>query len=68
VCEFPDVFPKDLLGLPPERNVEFVIELKPCMAPIFRRSYRMPPNQLAELKTQLQDLLEEGFIRPSSSL
>jgi hypothetical protein len=67
VCEFPDVFPEDFLGLPPERDVEFVIELKPDMAPISRRSYRMPPNKLVELKTQLQDLLEKGFIRPSSS-
>jgi hypothetical protein len=67
VCEFPDVFPEDLLELPPERDVEFVIELNPGMAPISRRSYRMPPNELAELKTQLQDLLEKGFIRPSSS-
>jgi hypothetical protein len=53
--------------LPPERVVEFVIELKPGTAPISRRSYRMPPNELAELKTQLQDLLEKGFIRPKSS-
>jgi hypothetical protein len=67
VCEFPDVFPEDLPGLPPEMDVEFVIELKPGMAPISRRSYRMPPNELAELKTQLQDLLDKGFIRPSSS-
>jgi hypothetical protein len=67
VCEFPDVFPKDLPGLPLERDVEFVIELKPGTAPISRRSYRMPPNELAELKTQLQDLLEKVFIRPSSS-
>jgi hypothetical protein len=67
VCEFPDVFPEDLPGLPPERDVEFVIELKPDTAPISRRSYRMPPNELAELKIQLQDLLEKGFIRPSSS-
>jgi hypothetical protein len=67
VCEFPDVFPKDLPGLPPKREVEFVIELKPSTAPISRRSYRMPPDELAELKTQLQDLLEKGFIRPSSS-
>jgi hypothetical protein len=67
VCEFPDVFPEDLPGLPPERDVEFVIELKSGTAPISRRSYRMPPNELAELKTQLQDLLEKGFIRPSSS-
>jgi hypothetical protein len=67
VCEFSDVFLEDLPRLPPERDVEFVIELKPGSAPIARRSYRMPPNELAELKTQLQDLLEKGFIRPSSS-
>jgi hypothetical protein len=67
VCEFLDVFPEDLPGLPPERDVEFVIELKPGTAPISRRSYRMPPNELAELKIQLQDLLNKGFIRPSSS-
>jgi hypothetical protein len=65
VCEFPDVFPEDLPGLPPEKDVEFVIELKPGTAPISRRSYRMPPNELAELKTQLQDLLEK---RDSSGL
>jgi hypothetical protein len=67
VCEFPDVFPEDLPGLPLERDVEFVIELKPGTAPISRRSYRMPPNELAELKIQLQDLPEKGFIWPSSS-
>jgi hypothetical protein len=67
VCEFPDVFPKDLPGLPPEIDVEFVIELKPGTAPISRRLYRMPPNELAELKIQLQDLLEKEFIHPSSS-
>jgi hypothetical protein len=59
VSEFPDVFPKDLPGLPPERDVEFVIELKPSTTPILRRSYYMPPNELADLKTQLQDLLEK---------
>jgi hypothetical protein len=53
VCEFPDVFPNDLPRLPPERDVEFIIELKPGTTPISRRSYRMPPNELAELKTQL---------------
>jgi hypothetical protein len=62
VCEFPDVFPEDLSRLPPETDVEFVIELKPGTAPISRRSYRMPPNELAEFKIQLQDLLEKGFI------
>jgi hypothetical protein len=67
VREFPDVFLEELPGLPPERDVEFSIELKPGRAPVSRRSYRMPPNELVELKTQLQDLLEKGFIRPSSS-
>jgi hypothetical protein len=61
------VFPDDLPGLPPDREVEFVIELKPGTAPISRRAYRMPPNKLAELKVQLQELLEKGFIKPSSS-
>ena len=67
VCEFPDVFPEDLPGLPPDRDVEFEIELKPGTAPISRRAYRMPPKELAELKTQLQELMDKGFIRPSSS-
>ena len=67
VCEFPDVFPEDLPGLPPDRDVEFAIELKPGTAPVSRRAYRMPPRELAELKTQLQELLDKGFIRPSSS-
>jgi hypothetical protein len=53
VCEFLDVFPEDLPWLPPERDMEFVIELKPGTTPIFIRSYCMPPNELAELKTQL---------------
>jgi hypothetical protein len=59
VCEFTDVFLEDLSKLPPEKDVEFVIELKPGTVPISRRSYRMPPNELAELKTQLPDLLEK---------
>jgi hypothetical protein len=67
VCEFLDVFPEDLPGLSPERDVEFVIVLKLGTTPISRRSYRMPSKELAELKTQLQDLLEKGLIRPSSS-
>jgi hypothetical protein len=46
VCEFPDVFPEDFPGLPPESDVEFVVELKPGMAPISRRSYQMPHNEL----------------------
>ena len=67
VCEFPDVFPDDLPGLPPDRDIEFKIELVSGTAPISRRPYRMPPNELAELKVQLQDLLEKGLIRPSAS-
>jgi hypothetical protein len=50
VCEFSDMFLDDLPGLPPDREVEFIIELKPGTAPISRRAYRMPPNELAELK------------------
>jgi len=67
VCEFLDVFPEDLPGLPPNREVEFAIELIPGTAPIFRRPYQMPPNELAELKTQLKELLDKGFIQLSSS-
>jgi hypothetical protein len=61
--EFPDVFPDNLPGMPPDRDVEFTIELKPGMAPISRRSYKMAPKELAELK----ELLDKGFIRLSSS-
>ena len=50
VCEFPDVFLDELSGLLPNRDVEFKIELVPGMAPILRRSYRMPPNELGKLK------------------
>jgi len=67
VCDFPDVFPDDLPGLPLDREVEFKIELLPGIAPISIRPYRMPPNELAELKTQLNELLKKGLIRPSSS-
>jgi hypothetical protein len=62
VCEFPDVFPKELLGLPPEREVEFAIVLIPGTAPISRRPYWMPPNELVELKTQLKELLDKCLI------
>ena len=67
VCEFLDVFPEDLPGLPPDRDVQFGIDLKPRTALISRRAYRMPPKELAELKTQLQELIDKGFIQPSSS-
>jgi hypothetical protein len=62
VCEFLDVFPDELPGLPPDRDVEFAIELVPGTAPISRRPYKMPPNELAELKIQLQELLGKGLI------
>jgi hypothetical protein len=67
VREFPDIFPDDLPGLPPDRDVEFTIELEPSTAPISRRPYHMAPQELAEMKTQLEDLLNKGFIHPSSS-
>jgi len=67
VCEFLDVFLDELPGLPPDREVEFAIELEPGTAPISRRPHQMLPNELAELKTQLKELLVKGLIRPSSS-
>ena len=67
VSEFLDVFPDELPGLPPDRDVEFKIKLVPGTAPISRRPYWMPPNELAELKIQLQELLDKCLIRPSSS-
>jgi hypothetical protein len=68
VHDYPDVFPDELLGMPPDRDIEFAIELQPGTAPISKRPYRMPPMELAELKKQLQELLDKGFIRPSTSL
>jgi len=50
VCEYANVFPDDLPGIPLDRNIEFIIELQPGTAPISKRSYRMPPKELAELK------------------
>ncbi|KAJ9555926.1 hypothetical protein OSB04_010540 [Centaurea solstitialis] len=67
VREFPDVFPEDLPGLPPERQVEFHIDLTPGVAPIARAPYRLAPTEMKEMMTQLQELSEKGFIRPSSS-
>jgi hypothetical protein len=67
VCEFLDVFLDELPGLPPDKDVEFGIELIPRTAPISRRSYRMPLDELAELKNQLEELLKKRFIRPSKS-
>ena len=67
VEEFPDVFPDDLPGMPPDRDIEFIIELLPGTAPIAKRPYRMGVNELEELKKQLKELQEKGFICPSSS-
>jgi hypothetical protein len=66
VCEYLDVFPDELPGMPPDRDIEFAIELQLGTAPISKRPYRMPPTELAELKKQLQELLDKGFIRPST--
>jgi hypothetical protein len=67
VCDYPDVFPDKLSGMPPDRDIEFAIELQPGTAPISKRPYRMPPAELEELNKQLQELLDKGFIRPSTS-
>jgi hypothetical protein len=67
VCEYADVFPDELPGMPPDQDIEFVIELQPGTTPISKRPYRMPPAELAELKKQLQELLDKGFICPSTS-
>ena len=68
VCEFLDVFPEDLLGLPSDRKFQFGIELLPGSATVFISPYRMAPAELEEFKTQLQDLVDKGFIRPCVSL
>jgi hypothetical protein len=65
--EYPDVFPEDLPGMPPDRDIEFIIELQPRMPPISKRSYRMHVNEPVELKKQIAELQSKGFIRPSSS-
>jgi hypothetical protein len=67
VSEFPDVFPEELPGMPPERKVEFAIELIPGTTPISKRAYRVSGPELVELKKQIYELLEKGYIRPSTS-
>jgi hypothetical protein len=67
VHEYPDVFPNDLLGMLPDRVIEFKIELQPGTTPIYKRTYPMALNEIAELKTQLQELLDNGYNRPSCS-
>jgi hypothetical protein len=67
VQEFPDVFPEELPGMPPDRDIEFLIELLPGTPLISKRPYRMLVNELVELKKQIAELQANGFIRPSSS-
>jgi hypothetical protein len=67
VNEFPDVFPEELPSMPPDRDIEFMIELKPGTSPIYITPYRMASPELAELKEHIKELLEKGFIHPSSS-
>jgi hypothetical protein len=67
VQEYLDVFPEELLGMPSDHNIEFLIELLPGTPHISMRPYRMLINELVELKKQLAELQAKGFIRPSSS-
>ncbi|GJZ75625.1 putative reverse transcriptase domain-containing protein [Tanacetum coccineum] len=67
VRDFPKVFPEDLSGIPPTRQVEFQIDLIPGAAPVARAPYRLAPSEMKELSDQLQELSDKGFIRPSSS-
>jgi hypothetical protein len=67
VDEYPDVFLEELPGMPPDRDIECVIDLIPETSPITKRPCRMTASELAELKKQLGDLQQSGFIRPSSS-
>jgi len=67
VNEYLDVFPEELPGMPPDRDIRFIIELLPETAPIAKRPYRMGVNELAELKKQLRELIDKGYVQPSSS-
>lgn len=67
VCEFPDVFPDEFPGLPHQRGVEFSIELVSGTQPISKAPYRMASNELKELKVQLQELIDKGFVCPNAS-
>ncbi|GJZ15911.1 hypothetical protein Tco_0551588 [Tanacetum coccineum] len=67
IWDFPKVFPEDLLGLPPTRQVEFQIDLVPGVAPVARAPYRLAPAEMKELSEEIQELSDKGFIRPSSS-
>ncbi|GKG46332.1 hypothetical protein Tco_0501178, partial [Tanacetum coccineum] len=67
IRDFPEVFPEELHGLLPPRQVKFRIDLIPGAAPVARAPYRLSPSEMKELSKQLQELLEKGFIRLSSS-
>jgi hypothetical protein len=67
IHEYPDVFPNDLPGMPPDRATEYKIELQPGIAPIYKRSYPLAPNKFTEMKTLLLELLDKGYIQPSCS-
>jgi hypothetical protein len=67
VNEFPDIFPEELPGMPPDRDIKFVIEFKPGKTPIYKTPYMMATPELAKLKEHIKELLEKGFICPSSS-
>ena len=67
VCKYEDVFPDELSGLPPHRDVDFFIELHPNTSPISMNPHRMAPVELHELKVQLQKFLNKGFIQPRTS-
>jgi hypothetical protein len=66
VSEFPDVFPEELPGMPPEHKVEFAIELILGTAPISKRAYRVSRPEMVELKKQIDEMLKKGYIRPST--
>jgi hypothetical protein len=62
VQDYPDIFSEELPGMPPDRDIEFLIELLPRTPPISKRPYRMPVNELVELKKQIAELQAKGFI------
>jgi hypothetical protein len=64
VQEYPNVFPEDLSGMPPDHDIEFLIELLPGTPPVSKMPYRMPVNELVELKKKISELQATGFIRP----
>ena len=67
VREFSDVFSEDLPGIPPDREIDFHIKLAPGTKPISKAPYRMAPSELKELKVQMEELVNKGFVRLSTS-